>query len=512
MRLKYSMINGLVALSTQVLMIILNFISRSLFISILGIEYLGINGLFSNILTFLSLSELGIGTAITFSLYKAVSDKNQYNINALITLYSRVYACIAIVVFVLGIILSIFLEYLIIDNPFDIDYLRIAFLLFVLNSAVSYLWSYRSCIVFVNQKDYILKLISFTSNITCIIIQIILLKITQNYIVFLIIQLLFTIINNFIQSIISKKMYPNVVCNKKYKLCKNDLNDIIKRIKSLFIHSISSTITFGTDNIIISKFIAIKYVGLYSNYQMIINAVNNIVVQFFNGITASMGNLISSESTEEVYRVYKKLNFICFWIYSFLFTILCTIINTFILLWIGDNALLEYSTVIVLLINFYIMGLRQPIFMVRNCAGLYTKDKIAAILKPMINLSSSIILANKIGLIGVFIGTLVSSIVSDVLISPYYLNKYFFENKYNIYLVNYLKQIFITLFSTIVTIIICDFLVDSNNNYIVFVNRTIISCIVPNIIIYILYRNTEEYNYFKKIVHKLINKKLMIVN
>lgn len=506
-RLNNSIRNSLTAVGSQLLVTALNFINRSVFIYVLGSEYLGINGLFSNILSMLSLTEMGIGTAIVFNMYKAVEKNDQQQINALMSFYAKVYSAIGCVIMLVGSGCSFFIQYFIKDNPFDLTFLKISFLLLVFNNAVSYFWSYRSCILFANQKDWICKISSMIVLIIGNIVQILILFLFKDYLIYLVVQIIITIFNNGSQYLIAKKMYPSVSVSIHTHLPKETLKDILKRVKSLIVHSVSSALNFGTDNIIISKYVGILETGYYSNYSMIINTLNTLVVQAFNGVIASMGNLMISEGKEKIYEIFKKIDFLCHWIYGTLAVGMLCVINQFIDLWTGSGHLLDFYTVIILIINFYILGVRQTVIITRNAGGLYVSDRSVAIIKPIVNLFFSILLVKKMGITGVFVGTLLSQLIADVILFPYFLFKNLFSGKLIEYYLKYLKNIFCTIVSGMVAMMCVEVLTYFTASVVLFLISGIISVLIFNILFVLVNAKSTEFNYYKKIViHKLIRK------
>lgn len=455
MRKKYSIINATSGIVTKIGSLILGFICRTIFINELGYEHLGINGLFSNILTLLSLSELGFGSSIIYLLYKAEAENDIYKKNCLLTFYAKIYNIIGCFIILMGIALTPILQWLIKDNNFDIEYLRKVFILQILNSAISYFFSYRSSLIFVNQKDYILKLVSFGSNLGCNLIQIIALRYHTSYYLYLIIQLLFTFVNNMIIYILSKKMYPEIKIGKSYQLDKETFKEIRSKVSALLCHNISGFVTNGTDNIIISKLIGIIEVGLYSNYNMVVSGILGMLDAAMKGVTASLGNFMAKASTEEVYKVYKKIDFIFYSINALCTTCLCVLLRKFIILWIGQESIFPRFVEIILVANFYISVQRKAIFTVRNVGGLFSNDKNAALVKPIINLIISVFLAYSVGISGVFIGTLVSGIIVDVLWMPYMVYKRYFQRNFIEYVFEYFKQCGIIALSIAGTEIVC---------------------------------------------------------
>ena len=370
MREKYSIINSLVGVVVQFVCIIMNFVVRTFFIQYLGQYYLGINGLFSNILTVLSLSELGFGTAILFNMYKAVSEHDSYQIKCLLTFYAKIYHILACVIFVIGIFCVIILPYIIRDNPYEINYVRKIFLLVLINTTVSYIGSYRSSIIYVNQKNFLIKIVNGLTQMLCALTQILFLILTKDYVIYLMIQILFTMLNNLLIYLMAKKLYPGIYINKSYKLSLDTLRNIKEKVLSVFVHKISATITNGTDNIILSRFVGLIAVGQYSNYNMIISSVQTMVDLVIEGTAASMGNLMAEETREKVFDIYKIIELISFCITCFGSVSLLALLSPFIQLWLGDDFLLPQNIIVVLVLNFYIIGMRKAMLITRNAGGL----------------------------------------------------------------------------------------------------------------------------------------------
>ncbi|WP_279159659.1 lipopolysaccharide biosynthesis protein [Thomasclavelia cocleata] len=503
-RLKNTVKNSFFAVTSQLLIIVLNFISRSVFIYTLGSEYLGINGLFSNILTMLSLSEMGIGSAIVYNLYKAVNDNDSEKINELMSFYSKIYKIIGTLMLIFGFICSFFIQYLIKDNPFDLNFLKISFLLLVINNASSYFLSYRSCIIFANQKDWICKISNMIIQSAGLFIQILILFFLEDYIIFLIAQIIFTILSNLSLYLISKKMYPGVIVSYNSHLSPDLFEDIKTKVKALVLHSISTAINFGTDNIIISKFVGIVETGLYSNYSMIINTINSFVTLMLNGVTASMGNYIVSNSKDATYKIFLKLNFICQYVYGLCTVFLFCLLNRFVDIWTGSGNNLNFLTVFLLVVNFYVLGVRQSIMITRNAGGLYVNDQIVAIIKPIINLFFSIFFVIKIGLSGVFIGTLISQVMADIILYPYILLNKFFRKGIKEYFIEYFKFFIIVIALSLSCYYLGLILEIYMSKTFTFIVMILLCLFIYNLIIFVFYKNSNEFKYIIAILKNLL--------
>lgn len=503
-RTKSSIVNVITAFIGQGFGFIISFIARIFFIKILGEEYLGINGLFTNILTVLSLAELGVGTAITYSLYEPLAKKDIEKCKSLMWLYKKIYIIIGIVIICLGISITPFLNVFVKETP-NIDNLRLIYILFVLNSGISYFYSYKRNLIIADQNRYIATIYRYSFYFILNILQIIYLITYKNYIGFLIIQIIFTFLENYFVSKKANKMYPFLLEKNVKKVDKITKKEIVKNTKAMMMHRIGSTIVSSTDNIILSKFVGLVEVGLYSNYYLILYALNLITVQIYNSLVPGIGNLKAENNVKKEYEVFKKLNFITFWMYSFLSLCLLVLFNDFISLWIGGNYILNFNVVLVLVIIFYLTGMRKSVLAFRDAMGLFYVDRYKALLEALINIIASIFLAIKFGILGVFLGTLISSITTCVWIEPFVLYKYGFKMKFIQYCKDYLKQLTIVIIMGIMLLLL-QIMFGNYSIILRFVINFIICVFGINIVFWFIFKNTEEFIYFKDMFVKIIKK------
>lgn len=288
--------NILFSFSYQIITILLSFINRSIFIFILGINYLGISGLFNDILMMLSLADLGFGVALTYSMYKPLADHDYNRLAALTNLYRKVYRIIALAVTVIGLLLVPFLKYLI-NLKHPIPHITLYYLMYLANTVASYLVIYKTSILTADQKDYILNKYRSYFSILQTLFMTLFLWITHNYFVYLLVQVIFTYIQNFYCSYIAGKMYPFI--NQKVEMPIKDVKEIFKNLYSVFLYKISGVLLNATDNTIISVMIGTGMVGYYSNYSMITVRLSGLINTIFYSLTASLGNLVVKEMPEK---------------------------------------------------------------------------------------------------------------------------------------------------------------------------------------------------------------------
>ena len=504
MRTRNSIINFLSGVGSTLISNLLTFISRTIFINILGSSYLGVNGLLTNVLSMLSLAELGIGTAINFSLYQPLAEKDDEKIAILMAFYKKAYQIIGILVFIVGLVLMIFLDFFIKD-PGDVQHIKLIFLIYLINTSYSYFMTYKVTLLTADQKGYLLTPVNIFFNFITVIAQIIVLIVTRNYILYLLSNMFILFLQRLYINNKVTKLYPVLEIKATNKLPKEELAIIIKNVKAMMFHKLGDYCINGTDNIIISTFINISLVGLYSNYNMVITMVNGFIVLFFNSITASMGHLIATESDERKLEIFKIINFIGFWFFGFATIAFYNLLNPFIELWLGQEYLISQHILVIVLLNYYLTGMRVPVHTVKAAAGLYDEDKYTPLIQSVVNLSVSIILVQKWGLAGVFMGTLVSSIILPCWQRPYIIYKHVFKKSSKEYFVKYLIYLSAIIITALGISRVSNIYL-SEVNYITFLIRMIICSIIPNIVFVLVFSKTAEFQYLFSMMKKMIRR------
>lgn len=469
---------------------LLGFASRVVFTKILGQDYLGVNSLLTNVVFMLSMAELGIGTAINYSLYKPLAEEDVPKIKVLMKFYKKAYYSIGTIVFLLGLILIFFLDK-IVPNPGEVQNLVIIFLIYVFNASYSYFFTYKVTLLEASQKNYLISKINVVFAALIHIAQIIVLLLTRNYIVYLITSIGLTFIQRIIINRKIDKTFPYLQeeCNKK--LDKKEKQKITKNVKALVFHKIGDYCINGTDNILISIFDSIGAVGIYSNYSLLTSTINSFISGFFSSITSSFGNLIATENEKKREETFLKVNFIAFWLYGFSFICFFVLIDPFIELIFGEKYLLNFSIVFVALLNFYVTGMRVPVGIVKNSAGIYDQDKYVPLIQSAINLVVSIVLGAKYGLLGIFIGTLVSSLALPNWHRPYIVYKNVFKSSPFKYYLKTIVYFIIVLFSAIVTKYLLDLF--CTGGILMFILRMFLCLILSNLLLLIFTFNTHEF-------------------
>lgn len=505
MRVLNSLKNMSAAMLQYIIVILISFVARSIFIKTLGSEYLGLIGLFTNIISMLGVADLGVASAIVFSMYKPIAEKDKETIKSLMKFYKNCYRIIACIVLVLGLCIMPFLHRFIESNSIH-ENIYIIYILFVFESVISYLLAYKRSIFYADQKNYIVNLMDLLYTILMNVVQILVLLLTGNYILYLLIRIVFLSIEGSIINLIANRKYPYLKDKNVKKLERRIVRDIIQKVKGLLFHKIGGFIVLGTDSIIISKFLGLTTLGFYSNYGMIVNTISGLFSKILIGTTASIGNLLTENSPNKSFDIYKKLNLLNFWLFSFATISIYCIIEPFITIWIGSDYLLPKSILLFICFNFYFQGMRSVINLFKEAAGIFYEDRYVPIIESLINLIASIILVNIMGLAGVLLGTIISSMILYLYSYPKYVYKPLFKKTIYIYIKEQVYYLGIMILAFACTIGVTKLFM-SNDNLLNLIINVIICIFVPNIFFYLIFNRTKEFEYFKILFLKLVRHK-----
>lgn len=495
MRLKYSAKNGIIGVITLLILALVGFAVTKVLVSSIGIEYNGLNGLFNNIISILSITELGLSAAISFNLYKPIIEKDTEKINSIMFFYRKCYRVIGITIMALALVVSIFIPIFVKDSSFSNNYIRFVFLLYAINSSISYFFSYRRSLFYANQKDYINTIIDFIMKLVKHILQITVLIIFKNFTAFLIVNIVVTFINNVFIYIKSKKEYPEINI-KEAKRNKKVEKEIINSVKSLSIVQVLTSLNSFTDNILISSLINITTAGLYTNYYLIITELNRVIQTIYTGLGASIGNLIAEGKNSRIKEIFTNIDYLSFFVGSFCCVSLYMIMEPFVNIWLGNEYLLPNICLLVLAINFYLLVMKQPLIYFLKNSGNFKSLIAPMTIECILNLIISIILALKFGLIGILIGTMVSSLVSYILIINK--TKLTFELDKKQLIITQVIFIFITCIELIFVKLIAK-LILTQNIWVNLILSGLICLLIPNIISLVILYKSKRLQYLRNI-------------
>jgi O-antigen/teichoic acid export membrane protein len=425
MRTKKSLRNITVTVALQCLSILVSFFARQYFIARLGTEFLGLNGIFDNVLSMLSLAELGFSTAFMFALFRPIAEDDRVKIRLLMKFYRKVYAAVGAVIFLAGLAVIPFLHLFITTVIPSADVIRY-YVLYLAAVSVTYLFSYKKTLLIAYQDKYVTSVITYSVFCVLSLVQVLLLYLTGSYALFLAAVITANLCEGIITNAVSDRRYAHLRERCREPVPKEDKAFIAKNVRALFIHKVGGVVISGTDNIVISVFVGLTQVGLYSNYLLVVNAINIIVNQVFTGITASVGNLGTTDDKARYYEVYRVGLYVNALLFIPITIVLWFVVNDFITVWIGGDFVLDSLVLGVILMNFFINGMRRITITYREAQGLYWYDRYKPIIESVINLGVSILLARLIGMAGVFIGTLVSLLATSFWVEPLVLYKHGF--------------------------------------------------------------------------------------
>lgn len=494
MRIKNTIRNGAWALICQIAAVLLGFINRVIVIRLLGIEYAGVNGLFTDILNLLSIAEMGIGYAVMYEMYKPMHFNDTKALHGLVFYYQKIYTKIGLLVCTAGFIITPFL-FTIAPDAKPIPYIKAIYIVFVLNTSVIYFFASKRSLLNAAQKNYIEQIVSVSFLALQFILQFICLIFTKNYLLFAFCRLVCTLLSSCTIILISKKLFPFVASRQYEGLDQSTRRRIGENIRALFISNISGVVFSATDSLIISNFRGLAELGVFTNYTLIVNYLNTIIRIGINAVMASIGDLNAEKEISEVYIYYKRVLFLIYIVISIFcicFYILC---NDFIMAVFGYEYILSKGIILLLTVNMYIVNIRLPSLVFRNAMGIFKYDKYKGIPEIIINLIISVILVRPFGIFGVLLGTTISMLIVSFWIESFMLYKHGFNKPFFHFIKYNFKYISISVLGFFICVAVCSF-IKLTGITAFFVKASI--CLPSSIaIILIWFLRTDEFVYYR---------------
>ena len=506
MRSEYVVKNSFWTTVNNIANILIGFISRTLFIYFLNSEYLGINGLFTNVLSLLSLSELGFSSAVTYNLYKPLKEGDNRKVAALMNFYKWIYRGVALFILVVGLALVPFLQYIIKETTFELSYIRVVYIIFLMKTVLSYLYSYNYTLATADQKGYLTAKITLVSNFIIPFAKIGVLACTRSFIAYLVTEIILNLITNIVKAFYVRAKYP-VLKDTKSSLNRDEKIKMVTDVKNIFLGKVSTTVLNSTDNIIISAFVSVISVGFLSNYNTLIGYVQTFINGSLYSSQASIGNAIASEPKEYVLKILNRLTMITLFVASFACTALFCLSSDFIsIVWArNEDMTLPVLTVFIIMLNSFFQMIKNPLWMTLTGCGLFDKDKYISIAGAIINLIVSIILVQFAGISGVIWGTIISQFVQLLLKAKLLFTEYF-EMNCGQYLMRMLLCFAVFALELTVTYGFCC-LVPSIGQILQFGVKMIICLIVPNMMTILLFHKTDAFHYLTELIMKTLKRK-----
>lgn len=500
-RIQYAVKNIAFGYIGNITSTILGFVLRTVFIMKLDETLLGVNGLYTGILTMLSLAELGIGTALNYSLYAPVAKGDIEKIKSYMLFYKKAYLAIAGVVTAIGIILIPFLKYFI-KNPGDygIRELTVYYLIFLFNTVSTYFVAYKYSLVNAQQKNYIQTNALTLTKLATTVSQIIVLLATANFLFYLLTAAVVELIQKIYVDHYLNRLYPYLK-EKNAKPLKKEETQVIKdKTRALVYHKVGDVARLQTDSIIISSLIQVSLVGVVDNYTMVINSISGFVNIIFNSVISSFGNLIATESEEKQYEMFNVYRFAANWVYGLSAIGFYVLLTPLVYLWLGEEWLLGNIVVALILVDYYFKGDRIVLSNFKTAAGVFEEDKYLALIQGVVNLVISIVLVQFMGLAGIYVGTIVSGLIANVT-KPFIIYRVCFKKGAGEYFLDTARKLLVLAVTLAIVLFVSKFLLQQIT-MLSFALTGVMIILVYNVLFLLCFGRTKELRYLLDLVKK----------
>lgn len=489
-----SFVNVITSVLTNAVILVTAFVVQKTLVETMGSDYNGINGLFSSILAMMSLADLGIGTAIIYHMYRPVAEKDWQKINSLLCFYKRCYIGISGVVLLIGLVVSPFLTLLVGDVDIS-DSIYLIYALFLVDCLCSYFLAYKKSLLYADLMNYIPDAIYFVVYLIQNALQIYVLMAFQNFILFLIVKSLGKCVSNLFISLYISKKYPQTRGRDIEPVEREVREDIVTKVKGLLFHKLGKILVTGSDSIVLTGVLGIGAMSLYTNYRLIISGVTALFSRIFEILTNSVGNFLLDSDQNRRLDIYQKIDFLNFWCFGCVAVGMYAIIQPFLILWQGEKFLLDKAVVFVLVINFYLEGMRASVNTFKEAAGIFHEDRKIPMIEALVNLAVSVILAKLLGIAGVFLGTIISTAVVYLYSYPRYVCKPLFGMCYWQYVGKTAKHLTVLLGILGITEC-CTVRMESWNLWIRMISGGIAAVLIFHVVFLLLYGRSREMKYY----------------
>lgn len=503
-RTQRSFINVATTVITNFIIFFTAFAVQRVLVHTMGGDYNGLNGLFGSIISMMSLADLGIGTAIIYHMYRPVAEEDHKRINSLLHFYKKCYMGISGVILLIGIVVSFFLPALVGDAEVH-DNIYLIFALFLIDCLCSYFLAYKKSLLYASQMNYVADFIYFVIYILQNAAQIFVLLAFQNFILFLVVKSLGKCISNLILSVYIGRKYPYTRDKQVKPVERETRQDIYLKVRGLLFHKIGKLLVTGSDSLVLTGVLGISAMNLYANYHLIIGGITGLLNKIFETLTNSVGNFLLDSDQDRRLDVYKKIDFINFWFFGCVAAGIYAVIQPLILLWMGEDFLFGKTVVFVLVINFYLEGMRASVTTFKEAAGIFHEDRRIPVVEAVLNLIISIVLAKFMGISGVFLGTILSSAVVYLYSYPKYVCRPLFQMSYG----KYVGQTFRHLMLLFVILGLTELAVrpmENWNPWVRFFTAGTASVVVFHAIFFLLYGRSSEMRFYIDFVRNKLRK------
>lgn len=503
MKSKKALWNVIINTMAQIVNVVLSFAARKVFLVTLGMDMLGLNSVFSSILGFLSLTELGLGVSVSVCLFKPLAENNKKAVASYMNYLRKMYYLVGGFILIAGISLLPFLSY-IVNGNYEINYVRKAFVLYLLSTVVSYFFSHKKVLLNADQKSYIVTASQMIYKIVVNGLQITSLLLFKNYYLFLAINIVCSFTECYVVSVLCNKQYPYLKHSKE-SIDLQEKENLISKVKGMVCYKVGNYLIEGTDNIILSTFLGTVVVAYYSNYYLIINMLFAIFAGVATSSVAGLGNILYSDK-EYFTMAFRKLQLLQHLVFSFSATALFVLSTDFVDLFFGKESVLPTEVILIMVAVYYIKGYSQGLEALRTSLGRYEKDKYINLAIAVLNVVISVGLVKSLGVAGVLLGTLICYCIKELVVLPFYVMKDVEQEFAKRYLLEMGEHLLVTLSIMIIMygIHMKLFLI---NEYVTWVMNGLICFAITMGVNVGLYRKSAEYLQLKDMVLTMLKKR-----
>ncbi len=496
MRSKKVLINSIFGTAGYLLLMVSNFITRSVFISQLGMSMAGVDTTFKNFLHVLSLAELGLSTGLIYKLYKPLEENDNAAIKRILNFYKKSYLVISAVFTAGALVLCVVVNFFVKDTQLSPVYISILFLLYAADTVASYLFANRKALIVADQNNYLVNRNNAFISLITLVFQVAFLYLTKSFIVYAVVKIICRLIGAMLIGRKFTKMYPAIAADKsKESLSGDEKKDLMKNMGAMLCHRIGGISITATGSAIISAFLGTVAAGVYGNYTLITNTLLSLSTQVFNGITASFGNILTVENKDTVYAKFKQIYFFNYLIFSFATVSVAVLIQPFMRLWIGGEQenLFANSTVLLLLIYFYLFGMRRVILMTKDSAGLYRPDRFFSIGEAVLNIILSVVFVSKWQNVdGLLLANIISVFCVPFWTQPILVYKKILNRNPALYYVRYALYTVLTVGYTALTYWLANRFFTTDNLFLEIILKAVLCAAIPNVLNLLVFFKTKE--------------------
>ena len=483
--------NAVMGILNRIVILGFPFIIRTVILKKLGVEYLGLSSLFASILQVLNMAELGFSSAVVFSLYKPIAEKDEEAVCALMAFYRKVYRVVGIVILLAGLCLMPFLKHLIKGTYPSTINLYVLYFIYLINTVISYLaFAYKNVLLSASQRQDVLSNINSVLTILRSLLQIVVLIIWKNYYLYIIWNVIETVANNLIVAYVTRRRFPNYVC--KGRLDAKTTQSITKQIKGLAIGQIAFTARNSFDSIVLSMFCGLVDLAVYANYYYVFTAISGTISVIITAMKAGVGNSIATESIEKNYSDFKKVDFYLGWINIWCTICLFCLYQPFMNIWVGKKLTASFMIMSLFCLYFYINQMGQARALYGSAAGLWWELRYLEIFEMICNLLLNFLLGWKFGMVGILCATIITVFLFSIIGNTIITFKHYFKRSAKQYFITAFGYAAVAFFLSVVTFEVCSF-VHIKNAFMELIARGMVCTAVPNLFMLVIFCVKKEY-------------------